>query len=150
MKPFSATLAGLALLLIVFAARAQQSGDAATESEAPAADSESPAASTTASRPVYAVALLDIHDRDEYRKYEMGFLPILAKYGGRVLAVDESVEPIEGEWSAQRTVILRFESRAALDRWYNSPEYRKILPHRHAASKANIGIVRGFGALPAR
>lgn len=117
---------------------------AAADSGKPATADEATATGANPGRPVYAVALLDIHDRAEYRNYEMGFLPILAKYGGELLAVDENVQPVEGAWPSQRTVILRFESRAALDRWYNSPEYQKILPHRHASSSANIAVVQGL------
>lgn len=125
--------------------------EARTASAAPSsASSSADTASAAPGRPVFAVALLDIQDRNEYRKYEMGFLPILAKYGGEILAVDENVDPVEGEWTSQRTVILRFENRAALERWYDSPEYQKILPHRLASSSANIGIVQGLRARPSR
>jgi uncharacterized protein (DUF1330 family) len=125
------------------------SGTAVTASSAgasaSAADSNTAAAESKPGPPVFAVALLDIQNRTEYSKYEMGFLPIIAKYGGQVLAVDENVFALEGEWPWQRTVILRFPDRASLDRWYTSAEYQAILPHRLASSKAQIAIVKGFG-----
>lgn len=95
---------------------------------------------------VYVIALLEIHDRDEYSKYEAGFLPVFADHEGEILAVDESVVAAEGQWPWTRTVLLRFPDPAALQRWYTSPGYQAILPHRLKAAKASIGILQEFPA----
>jgi hypothetical protein len=58
-------------------------------------------------------------------------------------------DPAEGEWPWTRTVLLKFPDEAALQRWYGSPEYQTILPHRLKAANASIAVVKGFGA-PAR
>jgi uncharacterized protein (DUF1330 family) len=59
---------------------------------------------------VYVVALLDITDRQEYGLYGDGFMEIFSRYGGQVLAVDESPTVVEGEWPHTRTVLLSFPS----------------------------------------
>ncbi|MEU7689185.1 DUF1330 domain-containing protein [Microbispora sp. SCL1-1] len=49
-------------------------------------------------------------------------------YGGRWLANGE-VSVVEGAWPGL-VVLMEFPDRAAVDRWYNSPEYQNILPLR--------------------
>ena len=79
---------------------------------------------------VYCVALINIRDREGFGRYQ-----------GQVLAVDEAVETLEGEWPWTRTVLLRFPDRDALRAWYDSPDYQALMQHRTAASSAAIGIV---------
>ncbi|MBQ1070126.1 DUF1330 domain-containing protein, partial [Micromonospora sp. D75] len=47
---------------------------------------------------VYALAQLTIHDRARYDRYAAAFPPVLARYGGRLLAADTSPRVVEGEW----------------------------------------------------
>ena len=92
----------------------------------------------------YIVATIKIVDREEYAKYEAGFLEIFQRYKGKVLAVDENVRLLEGEWPATRTVILEFPTADdALD-WYQSDEYQTLAQHRFNASEGNIVIVQGL------
>ncbi len=93
---------------------------------------------------VYIVARIQIDDRDEYTRYEAGFMDVFAKYAGELLAVDEAVETLEGEWPGTRTVILRFPSREDARRWYDSSEYQELAQHRFRASQGNIAIVSGL------
>jgi uncharacterized protein (DUF1330 family) len=95
--------------------------------------------------PVYIVALIEIEDREEYGRYEAGFLDIFSKYQGEILAVDEAPTAIEGQWPATRSVILRFPSEEEAQRWYNSAEYQALAQHRFRASKGNIALIHGLG-----
>jgi uncharacterized protein (DUF1330 family) len=45
---------------------------------------------------VYAIAALSIHDRLRYDRYVAVFMPVLLKYGGRLLAADERPDVVEG------------------------------------------------------
>lgn len=93
---------------------------------------------------VYLVAQLKIEDRDEYSVYEAGFLGVFGKFGGEVLAVDDAVSCIEGEWPYSRTVLLRFPDADEARRWYDSPEYQELVQHRFRAADANFAMVQGF------
>lgn len=93
----------------------------------------------------YFIAQIDIHDSREYERYLAGFDEVFARYQGEVLAVDNSVTLLEGEWPFGRTVIIRFPSDEELLRWYRSAEYRQLARHRREASRANIVMVRGSG-----
>ncbi len=62
---------------------------------------------------VYAVADIEIHDRDGYRKYESGFMEIFKAHQGRLLAVDEQPHKIEGTWRGTRIVLMSFPDQPA-------------------------------------
>ena len=93
---------------------------------------------------VYAIATLEIHDRERYARYEDNFLEIFTNYNGTVLSVDEAPSTLEGEWPYTRTVLLSFPSRAELDAWYESDAYQAILEHRLAASTGNVVVINGL------
>ena len=90
---------------------------------------------------VYAIATLNIHDRERYAQYEAGFMDIFSAHKGAILAVDEAPQVIEGNWPFTRTVLLSFPSRDDLDAWYQSEAYQDILQHRLAASTGNVVII---------
>jgi len=96
----------------------------------------------------YIVGRIAIHDRQRYGQYEAGFMPIFAKYGGQVLAVNDAPEVLEGPPDDRRLVILAFPDREAALRWAGSAEYQEIAKHRLAASEGAIVITEGFAPLP--
>lgn len=93
---------------------------------------------------VYLIAQLTINDREEYSQYEQGFMDVFAKFEGELLSVDEAPTVIEGEWTATRSVLIRFPTAHAAAAWYNSEDYQSIARHRWAASSGNIIMVNGF------
>lgn len=93
--------------------------------------------------PAYFIAQLNVHDPDGYARYLEGTQPLLDEHGARVLAVDQSPVVLEGEWPYGRTVLIEFPSGDHLQRWYDSPGYREISVHRHAASTGNAVRVAG-------
>ena len=93
---------------------------------------------------VYLIAQIEIHDREEYDKYQEGFLEIFSKYQGEILVVEENHTVIEGAWPFTRTVVIRFPDEDEAKRWYESPEYQKLAQHRFKASTSNIIMANGF------
>jgi uncharacterized protein (DUF1330 family) len=91
----------------------------------------------------YFVAQINIHDRHEYQKYLDGHDEVFSKYKGRVMAVDENPELMEGEWQCSRTVLIGFPDEQEAKRWYQSTEYQELVKFRHRASDANIVLLRG-------
>ena len=92
----------------------------------------------------YVVAKLTITDPKTYADYGNGFMAAFAPFGGKLLAVDEAPETIEGEWRCTRTVLLEFPSKAVMKTWYTSPAYQELVRHRFAASTADIVLLEGF------
>lgn len=91
----------------------------------------------------YFVAQLNVHDPAGYARYLEGAAALLEEFSGRVLAVDEGVIVLEGEWPFGRTVLIEFPTADHLDRWYRSDGYRAIAVHRHTASTGNAVSVGG-------
>jgi uncharacterized protein (DUF1330 family) len=91
----------------------------------------------------YFVAQLNVHDRVEYARYLEGAPALLERFSGRLLAVDEQVVVLEGEWPYGRTVLIEFPDCDHLRRWHASPEYRAIAAHRRAAADGNAVVVQG-------
>ncbi|GAA3901094.1 DUF1330 domain-containing protein [Streptomyces lacrimifluminis] len=71
----------------------------------------------------------------------------LAASGGSILAIDDGPQQLEGDWQGDRTVVLEFESVEAARAWYESAEYEKAKPLRHAAADTTMVIVAGFEPL---
>ena len=93
--------------------------------------------------PAYFVVELDVPNPTEMEPYRAAVPATLAQYGGRYLTRGGSTELIEGGPEPKRIVILEFADTAAVKRWYDSPEYQKILPIRLATSTGRAFIVEG-------
>jgi uncharacterized protein (DUF1330 family) len=92
----------------------------------------------------YLIAQINVHDREEYRKYLEGFDEVFKDYDGAILAADKEPVVLEGEWPYQRTVLISFRDVEEAQRWYNSPQYRALANQRQSASDSNIVLVRGM------
>jgi uncharacterized protein (DUF1330 family) len=95
--------------------------------------------------PAYFFAELDVTNAAGMEAYRAAVPATLAQYGGRFLVRGGATELIEGGPEPKRIVILEFADAAAVKRWYNSPEYQKILPGRLENSTARAFIVEGTG-----
>lgn len=60
-------------------------------------------------------------------------------YGAKWLAMGE-VDVLEGSWPGT-AVLMEFPDRAAVDNWYNSPEYQAILPLRTRNSISDMILI---------
>lgn len=95
--------------------------------------------------PAYFVAELDVTNLPAMEAYRAAVPATLAQYGGRFLVRGGASELIEGGPEPKRIVILEFADAAAIKRWYNSPEYQKILPGRLENSTGRAFIIEGAG-----
>ncbi|QCW49509.1 DUF1330 domain-containing protein [Nocardioides dongxiaopingii] len=104
----------------------------------------------TRSTPAYAVAhLRQVGVGDAIIEYLTRIDATLAPYGGRFLVHGGPVTALEGVWDGD-VVVIAFPSSGAARAWYDSAEYRAILPLRldHAHSVAAIveGVPEGYRA----
>ncbi len=93
---------------------------------------------------VYALAQISVHDRERYNSYAARFMAVLTEYEGRLLAVDEHPEVIEGEWPYDKVVLMSFADRPAFEKWAYSPEYQEISKDRIAATTGVVILARGL------
>jgi uncharacterized protein (DUF1330 family) len=93
--------------------------------------------------PAYLVAEIEVTDPETYAQYRARVPEAIAVHGGRYLVRGGTVEAKEGAPPAGRVVIVEFPDMAAARGFYDSPEYRAILPLRLAASRGRLYLVEG-------
>lgn len=91
----------------------------------------------------YVIFQETIHDEDGMNAYGAKAMPTIMQ-SAKVLTVDESPAVLEGDWPAQRTVMLEFPSVEDAKAWYESADYQAAIPLRQAAADANVVILSGF------
>ena len=96
----------------------------------------------------YVILTEAIRDSEGMQAYGKASMPSIVEHCVRVLAADEQVEVLEGQWHGTRTVVLEFESVDAARGWYESGTYQAALPLRQAAADCNAVIVSGFELPP--
>lgn len=96
--------------------------------------------------PAYAIAQVTINDLDGYQEYATApHLEIFGKFGGKIAAVDQGAEAIEGSWPYNLVVLVEFPSKELARAWYDSDEYQAIVGIRHRNATSTVAI---FGGLP--
>jgi uncharacterized protein (DUF1330 family) len=93
---------------------------------------------------VYITAQITIKDRATYNEYVSRFMGTFVPFGGKLLAVDENVKTLEGEWPHTRFVLASFPDEVSFRAWWDSPAYRDIVKYRQAASDGTIILAQGF------
>jgi uncharacterized protein (DUF1330 family) len=91
----------------------------------------------------YFVVELEITNPAAMEPYRAAGPATIEQYGGRILARAGATELIEGGPEPKRIVILEFADKASFERWYDSPEYQKILPGRLDNSTGRAFVVEG-------
>jgi uncharacterized protein (DUF1330 family) len=77
----------------------------------------------------YMVFNYVITNQDAYNAYPPAAMPSLRGAGAEVLVADYASETKEGS-PGHVTVVLRFESKDAALKWYDSAEYQAVRPLR--------------------
>jgi uncharacterized protein (DUF1330 family) len=98
------------------------------------------------SEPVYLVAQIDTEDLPRYRaEYGKHVVPLIAEHGGELLVGSAEAEVLEGTWSGNWTVVIRFPSREAARGWYESAAYAPLKRARieTLTRGANLVLVPG-------
>ncbi|MBI4789453.1 MAG: DUF1330 domain-containing protein [Chloroflexi bacterium] len=92
----------------------------------------------------YVIVDIVVTDPVRYDEYKKLAPPSIAAYGGKYLARGGKTEPLEGEWSPQRLVILEFPTVARAKEWIDSPEYSEARKLRHATAASKMILVEGL------
>ena len=76
-----------------------------------------------------------ITDAAKFEEYRSKVAPMIARFGGRYLTKGGSHKILEkGCWQPERVVIIEFPDMAALNAWYESPEYQPLIALRQGAA----------------
>jgi uncharacterized protein (DUF1330 family) len=90
----------------------------------------------------YLVVDLDIHDLEAIANYRSKALPLVAKAGGRLIALDDAPLELE-EWRSTNVLIIEFPDMDAIRGLFASPEYAPLARQRQAAAGSRIIALRG-------
>ncbi|MBM7046925.1 MULTISPECIES: DUF1330 domain-containing protein [Rhizobium] len=90
----------------------------------------------------YLVVALDIRDPEAIANYRSKALPLVAKAGGRLIALDDAPLELE-EWQATNMLIIEFPDVHAVRALFASPEYAPLARQRQAAAGSRIIVLRG-------
>ncbi len=91
----------------------------------------------------YLLAQINVTDPEAYKLYTAETPGVIQQYGGRFIVRGGNPQVLEGEPVSSRVVILEFPDMAAARRFYDSPEYQKILPLRFAAATGRAALLEG-------
>ena len=103
-------------------------------------------------RPAYFISFVQFQEPERFAEYAQLMFPALMKYGAVPIAhIDPAgvtgsgsdAEIVEGMWAGITTVI-QFPSRARLEEFYNSPEYKQASEFRSRVARSNIALVEQF------
>ena len=92
----------------------------------------------------YVIVDIEVTDPEGYKDYVKIAPEAVKLYGGKYIARGGNAETLEGEWQAQRLVILEFPSTEKAKAWLNSPEYAPALALRHKHAKTKMVVVEGL------
>jgi uncharacterized protein (DUF1330 family) len=94
--------------------------------------------------------------RDALAEYQQTARTIIAKHGGQPVARGSGLGSLHGSGKFQVGIVIRFADQAAVEGWYNDPEYQKVLPLRHGrmrrwksiCTKNEIMLLAAMGSRP--
>jgi uncharacterized protein (DUF1330 family) len=92
----------------------------------------------------YVLGSVGVHDPEGYRAYTSQVQATLDPFQGRFVVRAGAYETLEGEFEADRLVLIEFPTIEQARGWYASEAYQAILPIRHANSRARfITLIEG-------
>lgn len=98
------------------------------------------------SEPAYVIAQIDAKDLARYRaEYGKPVAQLIAQHGGELLVGSAEAETLEGTWTGNWLVVIRFASREAALGWYESAAYAPLKRARieTLTNAANLVLVPG-------
>ncbi|HST29841.1 MAG TPA: DUF1330 domain-containing protein [Chthoniobacterales bacterium] len=91
----------------------------------------------------YVIVEIDIFDPVGFGEYRKAVVPLVQKYGGKYVAVDDQIETLEGDWSPKRIVVIEFPSMERAKDWFGCKEYREPCKIRKRTANTKMILVEG-------
>ena len=91
----------------------------------------------------YIIANVTVTNPEQYAEYRKLSTMAAQTHGAEFCARGGSVEVLEGDWTPDRVVILKFPSVAQAKAYYNSVEYTAAIQSRQGASVMRMVVVEG-------
>jgi uncharacterized protein (DUF1330 family) len=84
-----------------------------------------------------------VTDPQQYEQYKIWSTVAIQAHGAEVCARGGRVEVLEGDWTPDRVVVLKFPSIDAARRFNDSPEYGRARAAREGAAVMRMVVVEG-------
>jgi uncharacterized protein (DUF1330 family) len=95
----------------------------------------------------YVISEVQILDEDAADLYRSRAQESIARYGGRYLVRGGVPHAVEGDWAAEkRLIVVEFPTMSRAREWYASPEYAEALKVRGDALTRRLLFVEGMAS----
>ena len=91
----------------------------------------------------YIIANVTVTNPQQYEEYKKWSSAAMQAHGAEVCVRGGKVEVLEGDWSPERLVVLKFPSVEAARRFNESPEYGHARAARQGAAVMRMVVVEG-------
>ncbi|MDR3454321.1 MAG: DUF1330 domain-containing protein [Rhodoferax sp.] len=91
----------------------------------------------------YIIANVSVTNPAQYEDYKKWSSAAIQANGAQVCTRGGKVDVLEGDWTPERVVILKFSSLAAAHAFHDSPEYGKARAERAGAAVMRMIAVEG-------
>ncbi len=92
----------------------------------------------------YIIANVSVTNPSQYEEYKKWSSAAMQAHGAEVCVRGGPVEVLEGDWTPERLILLKFPSVAAAKAFDASPEYDKARAARQGAAIMRMVLVEGL------
>ena len=93
--------------------------------------------------PAYIIADVTVTNEERMVEYRQWSSKAMQEFGAEVVVRGGAMDILEGNWSPQRVVVLRFRDRAHAKAYYDSATYTHARAVRAGAGTINMIVVDG-------
>jgi uncharacterized protein (DUF1330 family) len=83
----------------------------------------------------YVIGYITVKDPEKWGEYRGRVPATLAPWGGEVILRGRRIAVLTGAHPYTDTVVIRFPDAGAINLWYQSAEYQKLIPTREQAAE---------------
>ena len=94
--------------------------------------------------PAYIIAEVTVTNEEQMKLYREWSTRAMQEHGAEPLVRGGSIDPLEGGWTPQRMVVLKFSSLAAARAYYDSETYSQARKVREGAGTIRMIAVEGI------
>jgi len=91
----------------------------------------------------YFIVQSTISDEAQYQKYRDAVIPLMTRFGAKIIVRGAKVEALEGQHDGRRMVIFEFPSMDAIHAFWSSPDYAPVKKIREGAAALDVWAVEG-------
>ena len=91
----------------------------------------------------YIIAMIEVTDPEQYKKYMAETPGVIARFGGRFIVRGGEKTTLEGPEENRRLAVVEFPSLARAKEFYNSADYQEVKSLREGAATVSITAVEG-------